>query len=720
MTSNRLLLLLAVMLGFSAPARAAEPAPLRIVCIGDSITQGRGDHSGGGGQWTPTISYRYPLWKLLVDAGAKVDFVGSLKGGFEGNPDWADYKGQAFDPDHEGHWGWKAVDVAAKLPGWISEYTPDVALVLLGTNDASGKTPEEHQASIERVRGAISDIVTTLRKKNPKVAILLGQCYQEWAPFPAMRAAMTELAKAQGTPKSPVTIVDHSAGWVSNPKQPNSTTVDWVHPNPVGDEKLARSWFAALTPYLGGIKAPAETSAVTLHPPADTASFPPVKLLDTSSWGKNIQRTMRLLADSTAEKPNTVRVLFYGQSITEQKWAKLVEDDLRRRFPHANLVIENRALGGFASQLLVRTAETDLYPFQPDLLIFHVYGAHDKYEDIIRRTRERTCAEILMQTDHVTKVADLTEETDPAKVPIQSGKWDAFMNHNWLPSLAKKYGAELCDQRAIWKQYLADNALQPKALLKDDVHLNAHGEYLMAQCVNAYLRRDEKFDPAPAEQWVRTLVVGKDIAWKDGKLTVEFEGARVDAVAKTGSASPAAVRIDGRKPSEWPELYGFTRAVTKPEGKWPVKWPVIAPISSEKPLLVEDWTLDVRKDAANEKLFTFTLTGSKTGPDGEGRSDAKFVSNSGRVVIAPEDWNVNYAMSLAGIKPVPEQFAVKWKVEPRFVDEFTAPNLQDAAIESVITLASGLPNTKHTLEITGGPDQPLTAVRIYQPPLGRK
>ena len=59
-------------------------------------------------------------------------------------------------------------------------------------------------------------------------------------------------------------------------------------------------------------------------------------------------------------------------------------------------------LGGFASQLLVKTAETDLYPFQPDLLIFHVYGAHDKYEDIIRRTRERTTAEILLQNDHVT------------------------------------------------------------------------------------------------------------------------------------------------------------------------------------------------------------------------------------------------------------------------------------------------------------------------------
>ena len=188
-------------------------------------------------------------------------------------------------------------------------------------------------------------------------------------------------------------------------------------------------------------------AAEPAKPATNIPSYPLVKFPDPSVWGRNIQRTMRLLAESTAEKRNTVRVLFYGQSITEQKWAKLVADDLRRRFPNANLIVENRALAGFASQMLVRTAETDLYPFQPDLLIFHVYGAHDKYEDIIRRTRERTTAEILQQNDHVTKPADLTEETDPAKVPIQSGKWDAFMNHNWLPSLAKKYGTDRADRR---------------------------------------------------------------------------------------------------------------------------------------------------------------------------------------------------------------------------------------------------------------------------------
>ncbi len=422
----------------------------------------------------------------------------------------------------------------------------------------------------------------------------------------------------------------------------------------------------------------------------ETTAYPSLKPGDTSGWGRNIQRTMRLLATCTPEHRNTVRILFYGQSITEQKWAQFVTEDLRTRFPNADLVIENRALAGFASQMLVKTAETDLYPFQPDLLIFYVYGAHDKYEDIILRTRERTTAEILMQNDHVTKSEAFTEETDPAKLwPPDGKRWDAFMNHRWLPMLQKKYGTELCDQRALWKVYLKENNLEPKALLRDGVHLNPHGEFLMAECVKAYLRYDPKLGPSPAEQWVKEYEVGKD-----GRL--EFEGSRVDVIAKPGEK--LGVKIDGKKPSEIPALYGFSRAKPKPGGKWPP----VAPIKSEKPLVLEDWTMDVTK--TGEKLFDFTVAGSKTGPDGSGRSDQKFVSDSGRVVIEPDAWNVDFAMSvLAGVKPIPAKFTVTWNVVPHFADEATG---------GTVTVANGLPNTKHVLELTA----PAT-VRVYTPPL---
>ncbi len=390
---------------------------------------------------------------------------------------------------------------------------------------------------------------------------------------------------------------------------------------------------------------------------------------------------------------------------------------LRTRFPQANLVIENRALGGFASQLLVRTAETDLYPFYPDLLIFQVYGAHDKYDDIIRRVRERTTAEILQQNDHVTNPAEFSEETDPVKLWPPNGKyWGAFMNHNWLPAVSKRYGTELCDQRGLWKHYLTDNGLQPKQLLIDGVHLNAHGEFLMARCVEAYLRFDPALGPAAADRCVKTYVVGKDIAWQDGVLRLAFDGNRVDAIVKPGAAPPAAVKIDGRSPSEFPELYGFTRTHAQPGGKWPP----IAPLKSEKPLVLEDWTMEVVKDRQDAKTFRFTLRGSKTGPDGEGRSDVRFVSRSGRIVIEPGDWNVAFALMLAQAKPVPDRFTVTWSVVPHFVDQFVSSGALDPTIETSVTLAQGLANARHVLELAGSEKTPIAAIRVYSPPLRTK
>ena len=450
---------------------------------------------------------------------------------------------------------------------------------------------------------------------------------------------------------------------------------------------------------------------------ADPTFPPPAHLGDPATLGVNIQRSMTLLATSTPEHRNTVRVLFYGQSITEQEWWKPVADDLRRRFPNANLILENRSLGGYSSQLLVKSAETDLYPFQPDLLIFYVYGSHIEYENIIRRTRERTTADIVIQTDHVNADANLTELTDPAQIPGPNGKiWNSFMNYKFLPELAAKYHLGLIDQRNLWKQYLTENKRPARELLRDGVHLNAHGNYLMAELVKPYLvhRADTEIDPMNCGV-VKTLVVGRDIQWKEGKLVVPFDGSRIDAVMRPGGAGvPAEVRIDGRRPSDFTELYGFTRALATPGSKWP---PIML-ISAQKTPLLEEWTMRVSRDPAKEKAYTFTLSGSKTGPDGEGRSDRAFRSNSGRIVIPTEGWGVEYALeTLAGVKPIPATFSVKWQVVPHFADSIVAAPSTDASIESTITLAQGLSNGKHTLEIKGADATRIAAIRIYRPSL---
>ena len=447
--------------------------------------------------------------------------------------------------------------------------------------------------------------------------------------------------------------------------------------------------------------------------PAPT-DFPPVApRTDTAQLGAALQRSMGLMASSTPQDRNTVRVLFYGQSITEQAWWKIVADDLRRRFPDAHFVIENRAIGGHAAQLLVKTAEADLYPFQPDLLIFHVYGSHIDYESIIQRVRERTTADILMTTDHVTKDDQLDEETDASK--LTSAKWDAFMNHKFLPQTAAKYDAELGDLRTGWKNYLRDNKLSAAELLKDGVHLNKHGEFVMAELVKPYLRYDPQLSARARNDTVRTFVVGRDLAGRDGRLVFDFEGRRVDAILAPGVAVRGAVRIDGRKPSELPETYRFTRVSAFPQSNWPV----LLKVGSGAPLLVEDWTLTLDDVSADGKQAKFSLAGSKTGADGNGISGEKFVSKSRRVVIEPGEWNLEFCYKVFK-RALPPGHKATWKVIAFSADELKPPPAGPSGTELTVTLAQGLENARHHLEITGGGEAGLRAIRVYRPLLGRK
>src|SRR5262249_15797853 len=159
----------------------------------------------------------------------------------------------------------------------------------------------------------------------------------------------------------------------------------------------------------------------------------------------------------------------------------------------------------------------------------------------------RTTAEILMQTDHVTKWP--VENPSPDK--DKGAWWEHFMNHEFLPATAKKYGCGLADVRKQWLDYLKANKLEPKALLKADVHPNDHRCFVMGEIVKRYLVSRPELLSVEAKSSVRTFEVGKDVSWKGSTLSLDFEGNRVDLLPAKGEGV-GEVRIDGRKPSEFP------------------------------------------------------------------------------------------------------------------------------------------------------------------------
>ncbi|MDW3649670.1 MAG: SGNH/GDSL hydrolase family protein [Bacteroidia bacterium] len=206
--------------------------------MGNSITQA--ENNGGSNQYN---SYRRPLWLLFQNAGTSVDFVGSMTKSFNNvNPPNND-----FDWDHEGHWGWRADEILNGKPGqgslssWLSGYTPDIALIHLGTNDAIANQTANSTIS------ELGSIIDDLRADNPNVEVYLAKIIystrSDWnTRIDAINALIPGLASSKNTANSPVTVVDMNAVI-----DPSIHLYDRAHPNTTGEQIMAQTWYNAIT-----------------------------------------------------------------------------------------------------------------------------------------------------------------------------------------------------------------------------------------------------------------------------------------------------------------------------------------------------------------------------------------------------------------------------------------------------------------------------------------
>jgi lysophospholipase L1-like esterase len=229
----------------------ANPSPIKVVCIGDSITQGRGPHSKSGTPWPVVTGWRYDFWKLAVDDGVPIEFVGTMTDGFESTPDYPDYKGQQFKNMHEARWGWTTEGVLEKLKEVHTQWKADVALIYLGTN-REALTDEEKQTDpdgIARTVKAMEGIVSLLRQDNPHTIILI-QALPGVGARVSLDDGYRKMASELSTPDSKIVVVGPTADWQWDPKQPDSDTVDGCHPNKNGDFKLASDFWKILKPLL--------------------------------------------------------------------------------------------------------------------------------------------------------------------------------------------------------------------------------------------------------------------------------------------------------------------------------------------------------------------------------------------------------------------------------------------------------------------------------------
>ncbi|MBK1877664.1 SGNH/GDSL hydrolase family protein [Pelagicoccus mobilis] len=421
---------------------------------------------------------------------------------------------------------------------------------------------------------------------------------------------------------------------------------------------------------------------------------------NTQDWGRHIQRSMGLLAESAEQSPNQIRILFYGQSIMGGKWSDLLMPWVEESYPHADIEWENRAIGGFASQNLIRVAEHDLYPFQPDLLIFHVYGHHERYEEIIHNARQRTTAEIMLITDHWR--GDSYQDGE-----YNSSEWTLFMAE-WIERVAKKYDCELVEIRRPWKHYLESNQLKPADLLSDNIHLNDHGKWLMRELVKRQLIYHPHTISKSSAVLSRELVIGRDLHWKDGQLTLEFTGNRIDLLLTNGHLSSEDYQINGLPPAQIPELFSFSR----PGSVIPPHWPSVMRVSAQAQLSEEEWQVELVEVSEDMGRIRFKVFGSQTGFDGESISTEDFVSQSGKVCIAAADWTLKRSFEHSHLPATPGMHFT-FRSYGRFKPELTPSNSHQ-------TLFSGLPNGPHVLTVRASdPANPpkIESLTIHRPPV---
>ena len=210
-------------IAFAALAVGAEP--IRILPIGDSITQ-------GGRLGRPEYTYRWPLARLLKDDGYEVAFIGTRSGGLHDNFKWP----EPWCDRHEGYYGATTRFVTDRVVAHLALLPPpDVALVNLGTNDNGW-------LSFDNVVTPLTRLVEALRERNPAVAVLVYQPTKRLLEGGGvLHVNLRAMAERLSTPDSTVTVVEDDVG---------ADTFDGVHPDEAGQAHQAAQWMNALRPIL--------------------------------------------------------------------------------------------------------------------------------------------------------------------------------------------------------------------------------------------------------------------------------------------------------------------------------------------------------------------------------------------------------------------------------------------------------------------------------------
>ncbi len=190
-------------------------------------------------------SFRYELWKDLVENDWAFDFIGTQTD----EASYPTFNEIDFDADHEGRGGWTSGEILNELEDWIAQSgTPDIVLFSSpGGNDALQNLPYDQTIS------NINAIIDLLQTQNPDVTIiveLLAPGHSDIMVnelnnyFTQIQEDLVNIAAEQNTASSQVITVDMFTGFSDN------LLADDVHYNEAGAAFVADRYYDILVDIL--------------------------------------------------------------------------------------------------------------------------------------------------------------------------------------------------------------------------------------------------------------------------------------------------------------------------------------------------------------------------------------------------------------------------------------------------------------------------------------
>jgi hypothetical protein len=216
-------------------------APIRIQCVGDSITAGYTDNP----TWRVPFEfgYRSGLYTRLTNAGIAFQFVGASPEPWNGvfgvptNTPSPDLRTVGQD-HHRGYGGWGTSDILSNIGGWLAADNPDLILLMIGINDGGSVA----------ARNTLSNIVKTIVNTRSNAAVIVAQI-TPMATFSqsivdyntCIRNTLVPSFQARG--KHVSTVNQYTNLLTNGVIDPSFFSNGINHPNAVAYDRMAQTWY---------------------------------------------------------------------------------------------------------------------------------------------------------------------------------------------------------------------------------------------------------------------------------------------------------------------------------------------------------------------------------------------------------------------------------------------------------------------------------------------